>query len=208
MKCNERLDKFLQLQSKNLKFDEIAKEIGIAPSTLRKFLNKAGYKSVNSKYILDLNKENQIMFEQVKEKDNKEKSKKVSIKKNISKKNIEKLNNKKFESKTTLSKSKTTKVKKDRRINITQDDLDKLCEVYDWYMQVKDYKSMKPKNTYKKKDVLIEELEMKEVKSTSIKVDKGVWEEFERLCSNSEFNKQQIITQALKDFMKEYKHLL
>ena len=148
------------------------------------------------------------MFEQIKEKDNKEKSKKVSIKKNISKKNIEKLNNKKFESKTTLSKSKTTKVKKDRRINITQDDLDKLCEVYDWYMQVKDYKSMKPKNISKKKDVLVEELEMKEVKSTSIKVDKSVWEEFERLCSNSEFNKQQIITQALKDFMKEYKHLL
>ena len=55
MKYNERLDKFLQLQSKNLKFDEIAKEIGIAPSTLRKFLNKAGYKSVNNKYILDLN---------------------------------------------------------------------------------------------------------------------------------------------------------
>ena len=203
MKYNERLDKFLQLQSKNLKFDEIAKEIGIAPSTLRKFLNKAGYKSVNSKYILDLNKENQIMFEQIKEK-----SKKVSVKKNIIKKNTSKLNNKKSESKIVVSKSKTTKVKKDKRINITQDDLDKLCEVYDWYMQVKDYKSMKPKNISKKKDVLVEELEMKEVKSTSIKVDKSVWEEFERLCSNSEFNKQQIITQALKDFMKEYKHLL
>ena len=208
MKYNERLDKFLQLQSKNLKFDEIAKEIGIAPSTLRKFLNKAGYKSVNSKYILDLNKENQIMFEQIKEKDNKEKSKKVSIKKNISKKNTLKLNNKKSDSKIVVSKSKGTKAKKDKRINITQDDLDKLCEVYDWYMQVKDYKSMKPKNISKKKDVLVEELEMKEVKSTSIKVDKSVWEEFERLCSNSEFNKQQIITQALKDFMKEYKHLL
>ena len=208
MKYNERLDKFLQLQSKNLKFDEIAKEIGIAPSTLRKFLNKAGYKSVNSKYILDLNKENQIMFEQIKEKDNKEKSKKVSIKKNISKKNTLKLNNKKSDSKIVVSKSKATKAKQDKRINITQDDLDKLCEVYDWYMQVKDYKSMKPKNISKKKDVLVEELEMKEVKSTSIKVDKSVWEEFERLCSNSEFNKQQIITQALKDFMKEYKHLL
>ena len=36
----------------------------------------------------------------------------------------------------------------------------------------------------------------------------NTWEEFERLCSNSNFSKQQIITQALKDFMKEYKHLL
>ena len=51
-------------------------------------------------------------------------------------------------------------------------------------------------------------IELKDVKGTSIKVDKNTWEEFERLCSNSEFSKQQILTQALKDFMKEYKHLL
>ena len=86
--------------------------------------------------------------------------------------------------------------------------MDKLCEVYDWYLEVKDYKSMKPKRTSKKKDVLIDNLEIKELKSTSIKVEKNTWEEFERLCSNSEFSKQQIITQALKDFMKEYRNLL
>ena len=55
---------------------------------------------------------------------------------------------------------------------------------------------------------MIEDKELKDVKGTSIKVDKNTWEEFERLCSNSEFSKQQILTQALKDFMKEYKHLL
>lgn len=208
MKGNERLNKFLQLQSNNLKFEDIAKEIGLAPTTLRKFLNRAGYKSVNSKYILDRDKENQIMFEDIKEKDNKENTKKVSIKKNISKKDNTKSKSKEVETKIVVNKPKITKVKKDRKINITQEDLDKLCEVYDWYMQVKDYKSMKPKKTSKKKDILIEQLEIKEVKSTSIKVDKNVWGEFERLCSNSDFNKQQIITQALKDFMKEYKHLL
>ena len=67
---------------------------------------------------------------------------------------------------------------------------------------------MKPKKNSRKKDIVIEELESKEFKSTSIKVEKNTWQEFERLCSNSEFSKQQIITQALKDFMKEYKHLL
>lgn len=39
-------------------------------------------------------------------------------------------------------------------------------------------------------------------------VDKKTWEDFERLCSNSKFTKQEIITQALKNFMKEYKNLL
>ena len=38
--------------------------------------------------------------------------------------------------------------------------------------------------------------------------EKETWEDFERLCSNSSFNKKEIITQALKDFMKTYKNLL
>ena len=98
--------------------------------------------------------------------------------------------------------------KKDRKINITQEDLDKLCEVYDWYMEVKDLKSMKTKTKTNKKDIKIEDTNLQSLKSTSIKVDKKTWEDFERLCSNSEFSKQEIITQALKDFMKEYKSLL
>ncbi|HAU5250419.1 TPA: DNA-binding protein, partial [Clostridioides difficile] len=32
--------------------------------------------------------------------------------------------------------------------------------------------------------------------------------DFERLCSNSNFEKHQILTQALKEFMKKYKNLL
>lgn len=201
MKYNERLDKFLKLQNENISFNDIAKEIGISSNTLRKFLNKMGYKSQNGKYVsvikleksteIKNNKNNpkkefQISFEQIEEKT---KSKEKSLKSRISNKS-------------------NSKLKKDRRINITQEDLDKLCEVYDWYLEVKDYKSMKPKRTSKKKDVLIDNLEIKELKSTSIKVEKNTWEEFERLCSNSEFSKQQIITQALKDFMKEYRNLL
>lgn len=163
MKGNERLEKFLKLQNENIPFENISKEIGVSPITLRRFLNKMGYKSENGKYIF----------------------------------------------RSEIEKSKTVKTnKKDKKINITQEDLDKICEVYDWYLEVKDYKSMKPRKNYNKKDVIIEDKELKDLKGTSIKVDKNTWEEFERLCSNSEFSKQQILTQALKDFMKEYKHLL
>lgn len=163
MKDNKRLEKFLKLQNKNISFENISKEIGVSPVTLRRFLNKMGYKSENGKYV---------------------------FRSEIEKNKIVKTN------------------KKDRKINITQEDLDKICEVYDWYLEVKDYKSMKPRKTYNKKDIIIEDKELKDLKGTSIKVDKSTWEEFERLCSNSEFSKQQILTQALKDFMKEYKHLL
>ena len=107
-----------------------------------------------------------------------------------------------------IKKIKRATPKKDRKINITQEDLDKLCEVYDWYMEVKDLKSMKSKSNTIKKDIKIEDTNLDSLKSTSIKVDKKTWEDFERLCSNSKFSKQEIITQALKDFMKEYKNLL
>ncbi|MGL5331034.1 MAG: DNA-binding protein [Peptostreptococcaceae bacterium] len=207
MKGQERLNKFIQLQNKNLEFNDISKEIGIAPTTLKKFLNKMGYKFENGKYI---SKQTQITFETIKEnnKDNKEKKDKKSINKKT-KNNKENVKKEVLDKKVnTNKKSIKTNAKKDRKINITQDDLDKLCEVYDWYLEVKDYKSMKPKKTSNKKDVSVEDVELKETKGTSIKVEKNTWEEFERLCSNSQYNKQQIITQALKDFMKEYKHLL
>ena len=69
-------------------------------------------------------------------------------------------------------------------------------------------KSIKNKPKTNKKDIKVEDTNLTDLKSTSIKVDKSTWEDFERLCSNSQFTKQEIITQALKDFMKEYKNLL
>ena len=211
MKGNERLEKFLQLQNKNISFENISKEIGISPVTLRRFLNKMGYKSENGKYVLTSEIEkNEIV--KTNKKDNKGLLNKRATKKTTKKEmqisfdNLEEKSKKPHNSKkNNVSKIKS---KKDRKINITQEDLDKICEVYDWYLEVKDYKSMKPRKTSNKKDVIIEDKELKDVKGTSIKVDKNTWEEFERLCSNSEFSKQQILTQALKDFMKEYKHLL
>ncbi len=211
MKGNERLEKFLQLQNKNISFENISKEIGISPVTLRRFLNKMGYKSENGKYVLTSEIEkNEIV--KTNKKDNKGLLNKRATKKTTKKEmqisfdNLEEKSKKANNSKkNNVSKIKS---KKDRKINITQEDLDKICEVYDWYLEVKDYKSMKPRKTSNKKDVIIEDKELKDVKGTSIKVDKNTWEEFERLCSNSEFSKQQILTQALKDFMKEYKHLL
>lgn len=228
MKYNERISKFIELQNKNMKFEDIALELGIAKSTLRSFLNKCGYKINNGRYELkEENETKQIEFseslDKKKSSNKKQKEPKKGSNKNVvseTKKEIDnsvksKSKNIKKESKSRVkevdNKDKVVKIKtpkKDRKINITQEDLDKLCEVYDWYMEVKDLKSMKSKPKTNKKDIKIENTNLTELKSTSIKVDKKTWEDFERLCSNSEFSKQEIITQALKDFMKEYKNLL
>ncbi|MCR8744949.1 DNA-binding protein [Romboutsia lituseburensis] len=215
MKGNERLKKFIELQEKEMEFENISKEIGIMPKTLRAFLNKNGYKLENGKYKLKEDSEaSQIAFKEIKKEESKKKKSEPEIKKSRSSKidGENKENKKNVLTKTTTklkeNKKITTKPKKDRKINITTEDLDKLCEVYDWYLQVKDYKSLKPKKIVSKKDINIEKKELKELKSASIRVEKSIWEEFERLCSNSQFTKQEIITQALKDFMSEYKHLL
>ncbi|MGL5316238.1 MAG: DNA-binding protein [Peptostreptococcaceae bacterium] len=266
MNGNERIEKFLELQNKNINIDDIAKEIGITTRTLKSFLTKNGYKLENGKYVpKEMDAVGQIEFMEVPvgekkttrrntktnqkdtktiEKDNKE-TKKTETKgtnastrkttnsaktKNTTKttSNVKATAAEKKSTKTTpkpntkttnkqvkktteaqkTAKVNNTKPKKDRKINLTQEDMDKLCEVYDWYLEVKDNKSIKPKKAISKKDINIEEKNLKDLKSTSIRVDKSTWEDFERLCSNSEFTKQEIITQALKNFMKEYKHLL
>lgn len=222
MKDKERIKKFIQLQDKNLKFEDIALELGIAKTTLRVFLNKNGYKMNDGKYKLkdEVIEFKQIEFEEdknsnknkitgnkeVKVKKEKDTKKKVNSKSDNKESNTK--NNIKIENKVETKNLKRTTPKKDRKINITQEDLDKLCEVYDWYLEVKDLKSMKSKVKKNKKDIKIEDTNLESLKSTSIKVDKKTWEDFERLCSNSEFSKQEIITQALKDFMREYKNLL
>ena len=223
-KDKERIKKLIELQNKDLKFEDIALELGIAKTTLRVFLNRNGYKMYNGKYKLkdESSEFKQIEFEQSKNSSKKKSTKikenkntankEVKIKKDIKKKVDSKegnsINNIKIDNKVETKKYKRGVPKKDRKINITQEDLDKLCEVYDWYMEVKDLKSMKIKANTNKIVIKIEDTNIDTLKSTSLKVDKKTWQDFERLCSNSKFTKQEIITQALKDFMKEYKNLL
>ena len=169
MKDKERIKKFIELQDKNLKFEDIALELGIAKTTLRVFLNKNGYKMNNGKYKLkdDFIEFKQIEFEENKNY-NKNKSTKTKENKTTSKKekditktgktkesNLKK--NIKVENKVENKTTKRQIPKKDRKINITQEDLDKLCEVYDWYMEVKDLKSMKTNSSKNKKDIKIED---------------------------------------------------
>lgn len=212
MILTDRIELFLKYQNENMSFEDISNKLGVKPTTLRRSLNKAGYKSDKGKYIkmeeIDKNNkigsESQISFEDI---NNKSKIKPKSTKKEISKKETAKKNKSQKE---TVKKIATKKVisKKDKKINISQEDLDKLCEVYDWYIEVKDNKALRPKKLSNKKDIVIEDENIKDIKSVNVRVDKGTWEEFERLCSNSSYSKKEIITQALKDFMKAYKSLL
>lgn len=205
MTSNQRIDEFLKLQDKGISLDEIASTLGIKPQTLKRDLNKNGYKSVKGKYIKKDEKSQNVSIQvsfvdnELNQKNNEKKAKKTTPKKT----KVAEQNNK--NEKVKVKNTKTSKTKKDKKINLTQEDLDKLCEVYDWYLEIKDCKSLKPKKT--KKEIVID-FEKTEDKTVSMKVDKGVWEDFLRLCSNTSHDRKTLVTQALSDFMKVHKDLL
>ena len=205
MTSNQRIDEFLKLQDKGISLDEIASTLGIKPQTLKRDLNKNGYKSVKGKYIKKDEKSQNVSIQvsfvdnELNQKNNEKKAKKTTPKKT----KVAEQNNK--NEKVKVKNTKTSKTKKDKKINLTQEDLDKLCEVYDWYLEIKDCKSLKPKKT--KKEIFVD-FEKTEDKTVSMKVDKGVWEDFLRLCSNTSHDRKTLLTQALSDFMKVHKDLL
>ena len=205
MTSNQRIDEFLKLQDKGISLDEIASTLGIKPQTLKRDLNKNGYKSVKGKYIKRDEKSQNVSIQvsfvdnELNQKNNEKKAKKTTPKKT----KVAEQSNK--NEKVKVKNTKTNKTKKDKKINLTQEDLDKLCEVYDWYLEIKDCKYLKPKKT--KKEIVVD-FEKTEDKTVSMKVDKGVWEDFLRLCSNTSHDRKTLVTQALSDFMKVHKDLL
>ncbi|EQK41681.1 MULTISPECIES: hypothetical protein [Paraclostridium] len=215
MTDKQKLDKFLKLQNKGISIDEIATQLDSDIKALRRFLNKNGYKSVKGKYVkkddIPVNDSKQDV-KQLELTMNSTKSSKTATKESKTstkaKKNNTSSTTSKKSSKPSTTKSQKVYKSKPAKVNVSAEDLDKLCEVYDWYLSVKDIKSLKPKITKSKKDILIEECDMTDLKSTRVQVEKSTWEEFERLCSNSDHTKQEIITQAIKEFLKQYKNLI
>lgn len=215
MTDKQKLDKFLKLQNKGISIDEIASQLDSDIKALRRFLNKNGYKSVKGKYVkkddIPVNdskqdvKQLELTMNSTKSSKPATKESKISTK---AKKNNTSSPTSKKSSKPSTTKSQKVYKSKPAKVNVSAEDLDKLCEVYDWYLSVKDIKSLKPKITKSKKDILIEECDMTDLKSTRVQVEKSTWEEFERLCSNSDHTKQEIITQAIKEFLKQYKNLI
>lgn len=215
MTDKQKLDKFLKLQNKGISIDEIATQLDSDIKALRRFLNKNGYKSVKGKYVKKDDIPGNDSKQDVKQLEltmNSTKSSKPATKESKTstkaKKNNTSSTTSKKSSKPSTTKSQKVYKSKPAKVNVSAEDLDKLCEVYDWYLSVKDIKSLKPKITKSKKDILIEECDMTDLKSTRVQVEKSTWEEFERLCSNSDHTKQEIITQAIKEFLKQYKNLI
>ena len=107
----------------------------------------------------------------------------------------------------TATTKRKTKPKRDRKINVTREDMDKLCEVYDWYLSVKETVNKRRKSR-KEKDIIIEDLELKDTKKAYLNIDRETWEDFDRLCSNAGYKKNEVLTQIIKEFIREHGSLI
>ena len=65
MNSKDRIELFLKYQSENMSFEDISKKLEVKPTTLRRSLNKYGYKSNNGIYEKSTD-ESQISFEDIK----------------------------------------------------------------------------------------------------------------------------------------------
>lgn len=110
--------------------------------------------------------------------------------------------------KASLSKvAKTTSKNKTSRVSFTQDELDKLCEVYDWYMAIKDLDPLKQVKHIENTNIKIEEDIIKQAKKVSITIDQDVWENFSTLATNISQKKGPLLTEILKEYLLKHRDL-
>lgn len=109
---------------------------------------------------------------------------------------------------TSLTKvAKTTSKNKTSRVSFTQDELDKLCEVYDWYMAIKDLDPLKQVKQIENTNIKIEEDIIKQAKKVSITIDQDVWENFSTLATNISQKKGPLLTEILKEYLLKHRDL-
>jgi putative DNA-binding protein len=103
--------------------------------------------------------------------------------------------------------AKTTRKNKTSRVSFTQDELDKLCEVYDWYMAIKDLDPLKQVKHIENTNIKIQEDIIKQAKKVSITIDQDVWENFSTLATNISQKKGPLLTEILKEYLLKHRDL-
>lgn len=106
-----------------------------------------------------------------------------------------------------IKESKTKRKPKTNKVTFTQDELDKLCEIYDWYIRVKDLDNLRDDLSHNSSKVLVEKQIIKNPKKISITVDKEIWDNFSALATNIGEKKGNLLSDVLKTYLINHKDL-
>jgi hypothetical protein len=170
----EKVNYILQLQSEGKNRHEIKDSLGYKHlDSMTKYMRKRGYKVENDKYILSDDNCHQVESVEIKP---------VLI---------------------TDDKSMTI-----NNNNIKQDMIEIIEHKEDIFDMLKWFKNRDDNSMTEVIEVINEgikiDLPESETTRTTIRINKIIWDEFDLFCSeNKEFNKQDLMAQALKNFMKD-----
>lgn len=129
------------------------------------------------------------------------KKKSTTLKKN---KTSEKISKESKSQKKSSSKKKV--LKKNEKIIFTQEDSDKLCEVFDWYIGIRD--SLEINLNSSSNIPTVSESIIAKKKKISLTVDDEIWSNFSVLCENIGTKKGELISEILKEYLVNHKDLI
>ena len=209
MDIQTKLNYILEQQSKNVNLETIAENLNMTIKAVRSFMGRQGY---NSKKGVFIKKEENTatsaeqltlgVAAQVSEKIDiiPKRSKKVNTSISVDEEEITEPS--------VVLKYVAESTKKSGTLELTSEFLDMIYELRDWYNEVKELPQLKHKITRKNKDVITDESLINEPLSKRIQTDKELWESLSRLSENSGTEINILITQAIKNLLKDYKHLI
>lgn len=173
----EKVNYILKLQSEGKSRHDIKDILGYKHlDSMTKYMRKRGYKVKNDKYILDDDSCHHNGNAKIKQ---------VEIADDKSMTNI-------------------------NPINVKQDMIEIIEHKQEFFDMLKWFKNRDDKGMTEVIEVINEgiriDLPTSQTTRTTIRINKIIWDEFDMFCSeNKEFNKQDLMAQALKDFMKNNK---
>lgn len=183
---NDKFKYILQLQEQGLTRHEIKDKLGYKRlDSMTKFMSNRGYKVVNDRYIPIDDKGMTSISESSKD-----------VKKSIQQDIV-----------LSDDKGMTIDIQQDLKANIISlaNDYDKIQEVLKWFNNKCDDKGMTEVIEVVSQGIKIN-LPKSEIIRTTIRINKDTWDKFDKFAQeHKEFNKQDLMAQALEEYMNNFK---
>ncbi len=180
-------------QNEGVKITKIASNLELTAYTLKKTMKEQGFEYKDGIFVSDETMKENLQVSLLEENSSESKGNKKNTKKDIKKLDSEGVFLKELED--------------DIPVRVTKETLDTVHELRDWYLSIKDSKKLKNKVTSKTTEVHLDD-KNDTIKSIRVKMEEDVFEKVGRLAENCGQSLDDIISQAIKDLLVEYAHLI
>lgn len=207
MDIQTKLNLILEQQEQKLTIEQIAENLETTAKGIRSFMGRQNYKCKNGLFI---KKEDSV--------DTKSTNEQLCLTEGLEPiPNIEPAKKKVHNKEVTVTEEQKPKhiikfvaqpTKEPGKLEVTPEFADTVYELRDFYLEVRNLTQFQHRVTKKNKTVFIDEVLIEEPCNKRIQTDKELWDDLTRLSENSEVEVNTLVTQAIKNLLKDYKHLI